>query len=270
MRYKEYIPNPILAPYVKCIWTLEVSGMPGMTHREKVLPDGCMELIFHYGDLFQQYRSDKPELQPRSFLHGQMKAYIEIGPTGNTGMIAARFYPHGLAAFINMPVNELTDSVTDVASLFGKEARSVEEQLGNTDDENKRVALLHTFLTKRLKPASVKTTIAANAARSIMATSGTTTIHQLAADACMSERQLERIFLSSVGISAKTFSKITRFQHSIRAAQNGRQTTLTQLAYENGYYDQAHFTRDFKTFAGMSPTQYFSEIHALADLFTKA
>lgn len=269
MTYNEYIPDAELAPYVKCIWALQVEGMPGNPHRERILPDGCMELIFHYGDLFQQYHNDRPELQPRSFVHGQMKAYIEIAPTGNTGMIAARFYPHGLAAFIDMPVYELTDRVTDVGSLFGKNAWELEQQLGNAPNEAERVRLLTGFLTKRLRRSSVKTDMAANAVRTIMTTGGNIAVNKLAMDACMSERQFERVFLASVGVSAKAFSKIVRFQHSIRAAQSGKQTTLTQLAHDSGYYDQAHYIRDFKAFAGVTPVQYFSGIHALSDLFTK-
>lgn len=270
MTYKEYIPHPILAPYVKCIWTLEANGTTGIDHREKVLPDGCMELIFHYGDLFRKYGAFKNELQPRSFVHGQIKTYIEIGPTGNTGMIAVRFYPHGLAAFASMPMNELTENVTDADALFGNGALEMLEMLGNAKNGQDRVALISMFLTKRLKPASVRTNIVASTVNNIVAKGGNVVINDLAKVACMSERQLERVFMSSVGLSAKTFSRISRFQHSIREAQSGKIITLTQLAHVSGYYDQAHFTKDFKTFTGESPAQYFSEVHALANLFTKA
>lgn len=270
MTYNEYIPNPILAPYVKCIWTLEASGVPGMAHREKVLPDGCMELIFHYGDLFRKYGESKNELQPRSFVHGQIKTHIEIGPTGNTGMIAVRFYPHGLAAFVTIPMNELTENVTEVGALFGGVAIELEGRLCNAKNEQERVALINTFLTKRLKPASVRTNAVANTVSLIVARGGNMEIKDLAKAACMSERQLERAFMCTVGLSAKMFARISRFQGSIKAAQSGKVTTLTQLAHASGYYDQAHFTKDFKTFAGVSPVQYFSGVHALADLFTKA
>ena len=270
MTYNEYIPNPMLAPYVKCIWTLEASGMTGMDHKEKVLPDGCMELIFHYGDLFRKYGESKNELQPRSFVHGQIKTYIEIGPTGNTGMIAVRFYPHGLAAFVNMPMNELTENVVDVGALFGSAAIELEKHLCNAKNEQERVALVSTFLTMRLKPASVGANVVASTVERIVAMGGNIEIKELSKAVYMSERQLERMFMYSVGLSAKTYARISRFQSSIKAAQSGKITTLTQLAHASGYYDQAHFTKDFKTFAGVNPTHYFSSTQALADLFTKA
>ncbi|WP_345085124.1 helix-turn-helix transcriptional regulator [Nemorincola caseinilytica] len=264
-----YIPSPPLAAYVKCIWSLQVDGEPGILHKEKILPDGCIELIFHYGDKYRQYDSNEGYvLQPRSFVHGQMKSYIEVGPTGHTGMVAARFYPHGLAMFTKVPMQELTGLVVDVHTLFGSEAMHTEEQLGNARNEEERVAIMERFLLGRLRAATPRMDSVAYAVQRITANGGNIAVSQLAAEVFMSERQFERVFLATVGLSAKAFSKITRSQNGIKSAQAGKTTSLTQLALDAGYYDQAHFIRDFKEFAGVTPMQFFSDTHTMSDLFT--
>lgn len=269
MLYNVYTPATSLAPYVKCIWSLQVDGDPGILHKERILPDGCIELIFHYRDKYRQYDpADGHVLQPRSFVHGQMRGYIEVGPTGHTGMIAARFYPHGLSMFTDVPMQELTGQVVDVHTLFGRDAAYTEEQLGNATCEQERVTILTGFLLMRLRAATPRIQAVAQAINAMNANGGNIPVGKLAADAFMSERQFERVFLLSVGLSAKTYARITRFQDSIKAAQAGKTTTLTQLALNAGYYDQAHFIRDFREFAGQTPAQFFSGTHTMSDLFT--
>ena len=93
MNYQEHTPAKNLQPFVKCLWTLDDDGIEKHV-RQRVLPDGCMEMIFHYGDLYHQYFEDgKSIVQPRSFVFGLITSYIEISPTGITGLVAVGFYP---------------------------------------------------------------------------------------------------------------------------------------------------------------------------------
>ena len=83
MDYWLYFPDARLSPYVKCYWSL-VNETENAS-RERIFPDGCIELIFHSGDLFKKYDSATAfHIQPRSFIHGQLTKFIEVEPTGDS------------------------------------------------------------------------------------------------------------------------------------------------------------------------------------------
>jgi hypothetical protein len=67
--------------------------------KQRVLPDGCMEMLFNYGDQYRQYFEDGFYLQPKCFVFGQISKFLEIEPTGVTGILSARFHPDGLSPF---------------------------------------------------------------------------------------------------------------------------------------------------------------------------
>jgi Domain of unknown function (DUF6597) len=78
-RYREYPIHPALAPFVKCIWSVESDRAIYDAPRERILPDSCVELVFHFNDPFLSHFSDgESAVQPRSFLVGQMKRFLEI------------------------------------------------------------------------------------------------------------------------------------------------------------------------------------------------
>jgi AraC-like DNA-binding protein len=68
-------------------------------------------------------------------------------------------------------------------------------------------------------------------------------------------------------MSPKQLSRVVRLQATLKMLEQNKFSTLTSLAHENGYYDQAHFIKDFKEFTGMSPKSFFSGNLKLAALF---
>lgn len=86
---------------------------------------------------------------------------------------------------------------------------------------------------------------------------GVVNVKELSDQCFLCHRQFERKFKEQVGFSAKTFSKLIRFNAVLENSEKQR-TSLTQMAYDFGYYDQSHFTQDFKQFSGYTPRQYFS------------
>ena len=91
MDYQTFEPNPTVNSFVKCYWTL-VAPKEVIPQKQRIVPDGCMEMIFHHGDLFRQYAANGSFiLQPRCFVFGQITTPLEIVPTGETGIFAVRF-----------------------------------------------------------------------------------------------------------------------------------------------------------------------------------
>ena len=264
MNYREYKPADALASYVKCVWMLD-STLPG--GRERILPDGCIELIFNYGDSYTQHVGEENVRQPASFIHGQLEHYIEITPSGITGIIGVRFHPCGLAAFLPGPMYELTQSVVATRDVFGIAAREVEERLLEASGDGERLAVVNRFLLKQLHVHGRADALAAAAER-VRACNGNISVGEIARYACMSERQLERGFREMVGLSPKVYARIARLQYVLRMANVRPTESISQLAYGAGYYDPAHFVRDFRELSGITPAAFFSSGHNMSDLFT--
>jgi transcriptional regulator GlxA family with amidase domain len=96
---------------------------------------------------------------------------------------------------------------------------------------------------------------------------GQVSVDELSEQLNINRRQLERRFASAIGLSPKQLAKIVRLQAALKMLEQGHFTSLTALAYENGYFDQAHFIKDFKEFTGLSPKQFFAGNLTMTALF---
>jgi AraC-like DNA-binding protein len=270
MQYQIYDPQPDLQYLVKCFWTLEMEAQTTAS-KQRILPDGCMEMIFHFGDPYRQYFDDGTSiLQPRSFVFGQISRYIEIEPTGVSGIISARFLPEGLAPFLSVPVNSLENKAVSMSTLFGQAGSQLELKIIQARTNRDRIQLVERFLLSILSKPVVAAGITRSCVEVIMAAQGQVGIADLAHKMKLNRRQLERKFESEIGMTPKQFSRAIRLQATIKKLGEKNFSNLTTLAYENGYYDQAHFIRDFRDFTGMSPRSFFSGNMQLAALFASA
>lgn len=264
MRYCEITPKPPLNSFVECFWTLEGDGPVPGDSPERILPDGCVELILNFGARFSQHTNGARVLQPRHFLVGQMTGPILISPTGRVELLGIRFHPGGTSAFMRVPMNEVTDQVTELGSLsrgLERELLSVSEDLASLSEKMKAV---ESVLTNRVLTTSPSMQLAAR----IVNSAGLISVDQLALDAGISSRQLERRFMREVGVGPKLLSRILRFQQVFRAVERS-DSAWASIAIDCGYYDQAHLIRDFNQFAQQTPSVLFAEQTALAESFTR-
>ncbi len=92
-----------------------------------------------------------------------------------------------------------------------------------------------------------------------MTANGQLQVYELSKQININRRQLERKFSSTIGLSPKQLSKTIRLQATLKMLLNKQFTSLTALAYEGDYYDQAHFIKDFKEFTGLTPKEFYGE-----------
>lgn len=267
MRYCEISPQPPLNRFVECFWTLEGDGPSPDGSPERILPDGCVELILNFGARFSQHSDGGRVLQPRHFLVGQMTGPILISPTGKVELLGIRFHPGGTAAFLRMPMNELIDQVTELGSLSNeleRELLSAAEQLSSLKEKTAAIeaALLSRLLRRQPDLSAMRL------ATRIVDSAGLISVDQLAADAGISSRQLERRFMREVGVGPKLLGRILRFQQVFRAVERS-DAAWASIALECGYYDQAHLIRDFNQFAQQTPSVLFAAQRALTEAFTR-
>jgi len=266
MDYRLYFANECLSPYVKCYWSL-VNEAENAS-RERIFPDGCIELIFHSGDLFRKYDSATEfHIQPRSFIHGQLTKFIEVEPTGETEIFSARFQPGGLQRFIDFEVGSLTGIAKSVVDIWGDDGAKLENQILNAADNTDKIELLETFLLARLRLSNKHDTDAEFCVNALVDSNGAASVDDIAAKLKLSKRQLERKFMAAVGLPPKTLARILRFQHTLQLIENREFVSFTRVAYDGGFYDQAHFIKDFRHFTGLNPKMYFAENLEMAKYF---
>lgn len=269
MHYEIFKPAKPLEAYVECIWLLVSNSAPAQANPEIVLPDGKMELVVHFGDYFSISRGDRFTKQARSLLAGQMTQRIFLKPTGMTGMVAARFKASGTSKFFEFPLNEIVDQVVDLDTILGNSAHQLEERILNASSHRERVAQLEYFLLERLSRSTRDDPFVDQVCRYITQSAGEYSITNLANLVGLSERQIERKFLTQVGINPKLLSRIARLQKFVSIAKANPVLTLTDAALACGYYDQAHFIRDFKSFSGVPPSQFIRQDAVLNNFFTE-
>ena len=267
MRYREIPPSGALCRVVECFWTLEGEAQGGASGPERILPDGCIELILNFGAEFEQHCDDGPRLQPRNFLVGQMTGPIVISPTGRVELMGIRFHPGGTLPFMRVPLHEITDQVVEVGSLSSKLERDLMRVTASASSLPEKIRAVETLLTDYLINNKHDSWLITLAGR-IVESRGLVSVDQLANDAGVSSRQLERRFLREVGVGPKLLGRIIRFQQVFRAVEHCN-AAWAEIAIECGYYDQAHLIRDFNQFAEQTPAVLFSSQSALTEAFTR-
>jgi hypothetical protein len=271
MDYQTFQPQPDLAFLVKCFWTLEVPA-EASKERQRILPDGCIELIFTLGDNIQRLCDDGSWItQPRAMVVGQITEPFVIEPTGYVNTFATRFYPYGFANFITTPAQELSNKETPLALLFGEQpAAELEQKIIQATNTQERILIMQDFLLAKLSDTTIIDGIVKSTIDALLATGGSVAINDILGDELSKRRQLERNFHKQVGMTPKQLSKVIRLQTALKLMLGDQTENLTKIAYESEYYDQAHFIKDFKEFTGISPKAFLENGQmALSALFYK-
>ncbi len=267
MRYCEIKPTPSLSRLVECFWTLDNDAGGGNLEPERILPDGCVEMILNFGARFRELREDGlVETQPMHFVVGQMTRPMLIAANGSVELIGIRFHPGGTLPFFKIPMSELTNQVVELNALSRELEIEVVPRVGACRSLEGKVDILQALLTRRVSDKDGAQIL--GMAETIVARHGRVSIDQLATDAGISSRQLERRFLREVGVGPKLLCRIMRFQQVFRAFDRN-DSGWAGVAADCGYYDQAHLIRDFRQFARQAPSVLLAQATPLTQSFTR-
>jgi len=271
MKYKTYTPHKDLSSMVNFYWVLEVEH-DEHSNKQRIIPDGCIEMAFILGDDIKRYISEVEYiLQPRSMVLGQTVEPFYIQPTGYVNSFSVSFYPDGFANFVTEPIQNLRNKETPISLLFGEqEAAELEKRIVEATDTGDRIRIIEKFLFSKLSDKNTIDHIVKSTVDILFSTKGNVTINRVIKDDPSKRRQLERKFLSQIGISPKQLCKVIRMQSALKLLLNKEEESLTSIAYKSEYYDQSHFIKDFKEFTGVSPSEFLEEKSmALSALFYK-
>jgi AraC-like DNA-binding protein len=254
MLYREFNPGFAARNFVRCYWVLE-DGAPAVS-AQTIVPDGRSELIISLAVPFEQNHKGEWQLQPEIFFVGQITGPFVIRPAGPARTIGVRFRADGASRLLGLPMFELNDlavSLDEISPVLYRRINRLRELPALVD----QLSTLEQILLRSI-PDTDRDPLISVAVDEFERTHGQIGIGKVADFIGLSSRQFERRFRSAVGISPKLFSRMRRFQRVLQTI-DGVQPTWVDVAISCGYYDQAHLIRDFREFAGSTPTSLLNE-----------
>ena len=237
--YLETTPAARLSKHVECFWSNVPSEGDG---EQRVLPDGCTDLIFSFFGG-----------RVRASAVGTMTQPLIAPRRPGEAMFGVRFHPAMSHGLLRVPVGLLTDRVVELESLWGQDARALEQRLAEVATREKRIAVIEAAL----QPPADDGTPVQRAARWVVENRGEASADELARHAGLSARQFRRLCIEQTGVGPKMLCRIVRFRAAASDAVN-RSTDWAGFALDHGYYDQAHFINEFREFSGLTPAEYMS------------
>lgn len=215
------------------------------------VPDGCTDMVFACN-----------EKNPYAEFHGTVLApeiAIDDKDTTYFGVSFETNFNCNFSEYIN--ISDLTNGSLPAKVLFND--NDILNRIYETNDFIDQIRYFLTYylpIYEKVSERDCKKNIIEYSVDKIIETNGNITEKEISLDTGYSERYINRLFNEKMGLNPKTFSKMIRFQSAIQNINRDYTLTLTDLALKLGYYDQAHFIHDFKSFSGMTPKKYLKMI----------
>jgi AraC-like DNA-binding protein len=191
----------------------------------------------------------------RSFVAAPHTRHTIVESDGEQHGVEIRLTPIGTHMLLGLPLHELADCVVAIEDVLGRAGAELPERLHAARTWPARFALLDRVLAARLDAARAPAAGVEHTWWRLVGTNGGATVEALAEEVGWSRRHLLGRFREHTGLPPKTFARILRFQRAARLLTDPGGPSLCEIALDCGYYDQAHLNRDFRAFAGRTPTE---------------
>jgi AraC-like DNA-binding protein len=278
MRMLTFAPSPAVAAFVKGFTIVEAEQEATRT----LFPETGVVLGVRYGGFARELGERGATRLPDASLTGMLGAARRISTSAGGGIVLATFHEGGAAALFSEPLHEIFGATIPLDELLpASELERLASQLACATGHAARVALLERLLLARRKPRHTDPLVAA-AARAIRDARGGVHVGALARELAISRDRLEKRFRHAVGTTPKHLASIHRLRRAVElyrgqaslghvrrqvAPHPGPLTgnlihagNLARVALDAGYYDQSHFTREFRAFTGESPRRFFASV----------
>ncbi|WP_066838756.1 AraC family transcriptional regulator [Rufibacter ruber] len=236
--YRQLAPPPDLALYVRYFWVAEGPEINLPYHFSSVAT-GLAQLTFLYRGSFSSACFEPP---------------VADQAQETQGLLGAALYPY--TAHLLFKSGKVPEEQSQVVNAS---FRQLEQQIADASCHDQRLARLVQFLTAQLQPKNISPDPLLTFIKSDIDANRITDVERLFDQMHLSRRQFERRFKALLGTSPREYAKLQRFRYALQQFQKDPAQSFTQLALASGYYDQAHFNRDFRELTGVTPSEYFSE-----------
>ncbi len=241
--------HPAAGMLVKHYWQTEGRPAYGL---ECILPKGEIELIFSFGEpMGYEQRGIAPGVTPRCFVNGMSSTPVRLAVPQRQHFFGVVLQAAAVKRLLAAPAGVFINTVTDL-ELVSKASGALWHQLAGCRTFDERVHLTQAWAVRQGAELSARELALS---RFISSKSEIQTVAALAAASCYSSRQLHRKVRELFGMSSELLLGYRRYQEALNRVHYNDET-LTSIAHACGYYDQAHFNREFKEFTGLTPGSY--------------
>lgn len=251
MTIQHYIPPDPLKPFIKTFMIIE-------SHEERnnhILPDTSLVMAFRFKGMISSMAGGNENKLPGAVITGIRKHSRIMNYQKNTASLLVLFKEGAAGSFIKQPLHELFETSVSLDHFFRSgQLHKMEDQLFSKKDHAKRIAVVEQFLLSSLKENSGDTLVF-HAIQHIKSANGAIKMKDLANSLYISPDAFEKRFRKTIGTTPKQFTKIIRLRSLIKHYDNSK--SLTENSLDAGYFDQAHFIKDFKSFSGQAPKVFF-------------
>ncbi|CAN5909774.1 hypothetical protein BH23ACT11_BH23ACT11_29050 [soil metagenome] len=260
MMYRTYIPRPPLSDFVELFWIYEGYDPPHV--RERVIPTGTMQLIFNLReDEFRVYdrRGHQFQRLDGALISGAHSKFVVIDTASQTSTAGVHFRPGGAYPFLGLPASELRDADVPLEALWGTKAIELRDRLLESETPESRFSLLEQALLAQVARPLEHHPAVALALNEFQSMPRTRAVREMSERAGLSQRRFIQLFREEVGLTPQLYCRIRRFQEVVRLVGSGQRVEWGDVALGCGYFDQAHFIHDFRSFSGVTPTIYLAQ-----------
>ncbi|GAB3995530.1 helix-turn-helix domain-containing protein [Spirosoma daeguense] len=256
MDYQLYDIDPVLCPFVSIICSIEHSSPVLGALPVRVLPDTCVELFVNLTKPQQMAWSTGNVPSPsRCFITSRMNRFMDIQSKTDVAFVSVCFCGSLAYRFFPVSMHDVANEVVDLRDLWGDQADEMMDRVDNASTMTARVKLIQQYLMQQLQQSATYDLGVDFCVRQIEQANGQLSLEELANQAGISNRQLVRRFNQYVGLSPKEFARMVTFKNALNYLKKHPACSLTEVAYEGGYYDQAHFIRTCRDYSGLTPGQ---------------
>lgn len=262
MAYTAVPASPALAGHVEMLWDCE---FPAPAHRfERVLPLPRAQLIINLAEnqtrVYTQHDGGalQCECMDGMVVYGPHTRASIIDTAETCAVMGVVFTATGAGALLRQTMNQLRDRHTALADLLGDGIARLRHALLEQRDPQRRLAVLDAWLRRKLRPEPAPAAVL-QALQALRSEPGVARIATIVRDTGVSPRRFATLFQQQVGMSAKRYARLLRFQTVVAAAHRREAVDWAAVAADCGFYDQPHLVREFRVFSGLTPGQYLAQ-----------
>ena len=263
MHYKEIQVPDHFSRHVEIYWEMRIKAGELDHINDLLLPDCTFNIIFSNQDLFIKSAYEKAWKCVPAGVHflGQRNTPLSFRVKKSVKVFGIRFKPFAFAKILQIPVHKLTDQFFPLGELFQLKASQkacISSILKNWESEGQYAEanrLLESILAESL-PIDQNLRAQLNY---ILDRKGVLRVQELFTEFGVSKVTLHKHFVNKVGLSPKKVSRIWRMNYFLQLRENTADEKLTSLCLECGFYDQAHFIKEFKSMLGSAPREFFGQ-----------
>lgn len=261
--FVEYRPEKNLTDWIECFWVVQSAELPPLTE-QKIIPDGHPEIIVHFADPYEIKQLDIWQRQENRLIAGQFNKFFFLRNVGIVQMVGVKLQPWTLHLCTGFNMQSLVNQVRAIHEIWAELDVALKHQ--NFIKLTDCVGFFEDWFCKVTEKLGLPK-ICKKVFSAINDRHGNVLISQLCTEFDIGERRLERFFSKAIGITPKKYARIIRHNFIYKIMQDNPKG-WTDVALRSGFFDQAHFIKDFQSFTGEDPSKYGFDDLSFANFFT--